>query len=236
MLLRTDVGGERGVLRAHVRIAHQHDRPVAPLPREHLEAVLVVEVVRALALRHVAPAARDVARRIHVFQEVQRERLVEQHGARQRAPLLGRKLLVGESARLLQRADVIPGIDADRVEHRARASAPDPRTRAGRDWCRGAGAGNGRGWHPPASHTAGRRAASACRRCAARSRACARLASSARRRWASAMTPAVRSACSGGAVTGIRARSTLSCAATSATTRIQSDLRTVSSISALEQE
>ena len=116
MLARTRRGGERGVLRAHVRIAHQHDRSVAPLPREHLDAVLVVGVVRALALRHVAPAARDVASRIDVFQEVQRERLVEQHGAYQRATLLGRELLVGESARLLQRADVVPGIDADRVE------------------------------------------------------------------------------------------------------------------------
>ena len=43
--------GELCVLGAHVRVAHQHDRRPAAAPGEHLEAVLVVVVVRALALR-----------------------------------------------------------------------------------------------------------------------------------------------------------------------------------------
>ena len=112
-------GGERCVLRAHVRIAHQYDRAVPSPPGEDFEAVLVVVIVRALALRHVSPASGDMARRVHVLEKVQRERLVDQRGTRERAALVGRQLLVGESARLLQRAQVIPAVDPDGVEHRA---------------------------------------------------------------------------------------------------------------------
>ena len=233
--MRTAVGGELGVLRAHVRIAHQYDRPVAPLPGEHLEAVLVVGVVRALALRHVAPAAGDVAGRVDVFEEVQRERLVEQRGARERAPLLGRQLLVGESARLLQRAEVIPGVDADRVERR-----PGPQCQH----CVRERVEIGVGAREQEVGEVGVRPRRILRVGALQSGV-----GGAQRVQALGATRLVGEAplcvaddagrcasdCSGVAVTGMRARSSLSCAATSATARIQSDRRTVSSMPAAEQ-
>ena len=63
----------------------------------------------------------------------------------------------------------------------------------------------------------------------------ARLVWSAMRRCASPSAVSTPFDCSGVAITGMRARSSLSCAAMSATTRIQSDLRTVSIRSAPEQ-
>ena len=93
--------------RTHVRIAHQHDGAAAAGPGEDLQAVLVVVVVRALALRSDAPGAGDVARGEDILQEVQRERLVGQHGAGERGPLGGRQLrLPGQPAGLLQRAEM----------------------------------------------------------------------------------------------------------------------------------
>ena len=62
--------GALGVFAAHVRVAHQDRRHAAAAPGEDLEAGLVVVIVRALALRHVAPGARDVAGREGVLEEV----------------------------------------------------------------------------------------------------------------------------------------------------------------------
>jgi hypothetical protein len=65
--------GALEVLEPHVRIAHQDHRVAAAGPRECLEAVFVVVVVRALSLRDVAPRTGDVTGREAVLQEVKRE-------------------------------------------------------------------------------------------------------------------------------------------------------------------
>jgi hypothetical protein len=68
-----DVRRTLGVLAAHVRVAHQDGRGAAAAPGEDFEPRLVVVVVRALALRHVAPGACDVAGGKGVLEKVQRE-------------------------------------------------------------------------------------------------------------------------------------------------------------------
>ena len=85
-LARTAAAVISRVLRPHVRVTHQHHRLATALPGEDFQPGLVVVVVGALALRHVAPGPGDVAGGIGVLQEVQRERLVGQHRARQRLP------------------------------------------------------------------------------------------------------------------------------------------------------
>ena len=75
-------------------ITHQYDGPISAAPGEDFQAALVVIVVRAFALRDISPAARDMARRITILQEVQRECLIDQSGARQRTALVGRQLLL----------------------------------------------------------------------------------------------------------------------------------------------
>ena len=91
-LRRTACRSTVGVFPAHVRVAGQHDRVFATLPGEHLKAIHIVEIVGSLALRDVAPGSGHMASRVHVLQEVQGERLVEQHRAGELAPFLGRKL------------------------------------------------------------------------------------------------------------------------------------------------
>jgi hypothetical protein len=113
------LGGQVHILRAHVRITHQYDRLVASLPRENLDAVRIVEVMGALPLRNVAPAAGHVAGCMRVFEKVQGEDLVEEHGAHQLPTLLGCELFPGEPARLLQCGKVERAPDADGVEFRA---------------------------------------------------------------------------------------------------------------------
>ena len=66
--------GALGVLRAHVRVAHQHRRVAAAVPGEGFEAGIVVVVVRALALRHVAPGSGDVAGGEGVLEEMEARR------------------------------------------------------------------------------------------------------------------------------------------------------------------
>ena len=78
-LRRTAVGSPLGILGTHVRIAHQHDRVLASLPGTHFQAVLVVVVVSALALRHVAPGSGHVPGGEDVLQEVKRKRFIGQH-------------------------------------------------------------------------------------------------------------------------------------------------------------
>ena len=112
---------ELRIFGSHVGVAHQHHRFGTALPGEHLQAVLVVVVVRALALRCGAPGACDVAGGEHVLQKVQRERLVGQRRACQRLALRGIERLVGQAAGLLQRAQVKVGVDADRADVRAGA-------------------------------------------------------------------------------------------------------------------
>jgi hypothetical protein len=89
-------------------------------PSEDLQPVLVVVVVRPLSLRRVAPGARNVAGGEDVLQEVKRKRLVGQRRSRERGPLGGRQLrLIAQPAGLLQRAQMKPGIHADRADLRA---------------------------------------------------------------------------------------------------------------------
>ena len=115
-------GRDLGILLAHVSVAHQHHGLAAAGPGEDLQAVVVVVVVRALPLRAIAPGPGDVAGGEDILQEVQRERLVGQHGAGERRSLGGGKLrLRGEPARLLQRTEMEVGVDADRVDLRTLA-------------------------------------------------------------------------------------------------------------------
>ena len=100
-------------------VAHQHDGLVAAFPGEYLEAGLVVEVVGALALGDVAPAARHMAGGIDILQEMQGEGLVEQGRARQFRPLRRRQRSVVQAAGLLQCADVEPGVNPGGIEVRA---------------------------------------------------------------------------------------------------------------------
>ena len=167
-LSRTTLGGALGVLGAHVRVAHQDRRHAAAAPGEDLEAGLVVVVVRALALRHVAPGAGDVAGGEGVLEEVERESLVGQHRPRQRLALGRRERLVGQPRGLLQRAQVEPGVDADGADVGAGLAARARRTRAASCRCSAGAAGSGRCWSRRASRIAGRRAAGACPTCAAR--------------------------------------------------------------------
>lgn len=106
---------------AHVGIAHQNDRPAAPRPGEDLEPVLVVVIVRALALRCVAPGSADMACRKRVLEKEQRKGLVGQGGAGQGLMLRRRERLAGEARCLLQCAQVERSVDPDRVQLRARA-------------------------------------------------------------------------------------------------------------------
>ena len=153
--MRTATAARSSVLGPHVRVAHQHHRLAAAVPGEGLEAGLVVVVVRALALRDVAPGAGHVAGGEAVLQEVQRKSFVGQHRARQRLAFRRRELLGGEPRGLLQGAQVEPGIDADGVDLGAGLERQLRVFLRASCRCAAGAAGSGRCWTRRGSRTAG---------------------------------------------------------------------------------
>ncbi len=96
------------ILGTHVRIAHQHGCIRSCLPGAHFQAALVVVVVSAFALRHVAPGSGHVPRGKDVFHEMKCKRFVRKHGARERGALFRGQVLARKPRCLLQSAHVKP--------------------------------------------------------------------------------------------------------------------------------
>ena len=109
-------GSPFGILGTHVCVAHQHDGVLGSLPGTDFQAARVVVVVGALALRHVPPGSSHVPGGENVLQEVKRKRFIGEHGECEGGALFGRQVLAREPRCLLQRAQVIPAPHADGVD------------------------------------------------------------------------------------------------------------------------
>ena len=168
-------------------------------PGEDLEAVLVVEVVRALPLRRDRPRCRRCGRRRRrpagsaartPRRPARRARARPARQAQAAAP--SRK-----PARLLQRAEVKLAVDADCADLRARAQGQRGIVAAARCRCPGARAGSARCSRPARVAYSG--SARCSRMSAVRSALtrCARAASLARRRCASSTMSRSSAGCSG---------------------------------------
>ena len=130
-LRRTASAARSRILGTHMRIAHQHGCIRACLPGAHFQAALVVVVVSAFALRHVAPGSGHVPRGKDVFHEMKCKRFIRKHGARERGALFRGQVLSRKPRCLLQSAHVKPpphayGIDLGPDLERRLARIPVP--------------------------------------------------------------------------------------------------------------